>query len=82
MHSLETKSKLQEVSRRTGDTRVAILDAARSLYEAQGYFGVGMEAVAKKAGVSRRAVYLHFASKADLLGALHERVFAQDVCPV
>ena len=70
------------MSRRTGDTRVAILDAARSLYEAQGYFGVGMEAVAKKAGVSRRAVYLHFASKADLLGALHERVFAQDVGPV
>ena len=70
------------MSRSIGDTRVAILDAARSLYETQGYFGVGLEAVAKKAGVSRRAIYLHFESKAELLGALHERVFAQDVGPV
>ena len=61
---------------------MAILDAARSLYEAQGYFGVGLEAVARKAGVSRRAIYLHFESKADLLRALHERVFAQDVGPI
>ncbi|HUR75696.1 MAG TPA: helix-turn-helix domain-containing protein [Sporichthya sp.] len=62
-------------------TRVAILDAARTLFEEQGYFGAGLEAVAKKAGVSRQAIYLHFASKADLLTALHARIYETDVVP-
>lgn len=62
-------------------TRDAILDAARSLFEAKGYFGVGLETVAKQAGVSRQAIYLHFDSKAALLRALHERVNEQDVVP-
>jgi len=68
-------------SRNPADTRAAILDAARTLFEENGYFGVGLETVAGKAGVSRQAIYLHFASKAELLRALHERVNAQDVAP-
>jgi AcrR family transcriptional regulator len=63
------------------DTRGAILDAARALFETQGYFGTGLESVAKGAGVSRQAIYLHYASKADLLQALHQRVNEQDVAP-
>jgi AcrR family transcriptional regulator len=63
------------------DTRRAILEAARHLFEDQGYFGAGLEAVAKKAGVSRQAIYLHFASKADLLTALHMHIFSTDVAP-
>ncbi|HUR75952.1 MAG TPA: helix-turn-helix domain-containing protein [Sporichthya sp.] len=63
------------------ETRVAILDAARTLFEDHGYFGAGLEAVAKKAGVSRQAIYLHFASKADLLTALHARIYETDVVP-
>lgn len=62
-------------------TRIAILDAARQLFEANGYHGVGLEAVARKAGVSRQAIYLHFESKAALLEALHRRVNEQDVAP-
>ena len=69
-----------QVARAT-NTRAAILDAARTLFEENGYFAVGLEAVAAKAGISRQAIYLHFASKADLLRALHERVNAQDVAP-
>jgi AcrR family transcriptional regulator len=60
---------------------VAILDAARVLFEERGYFAVGLETVASKAGISRQAIYLHFESKADLLRALHERVNEQDVAP-
>jgi AcrR family transcriptional regulator len=63
------------------DTRIAILEAARALFEEQGYFGAGLEAVAKKAGVSRQAIYLHFASKADLLTALHLWIYETDVVP-
>jgi AcrR family transcriptional regulator len=62
-------------------TRTAILDASRGLFETVGYHGVGLETVAKKAGVSRQAIYLHFDSKAALLSALHERVNEQDVEP-
>ena len=61
-------------SSRAEKTKTAILDAARSLFEAQGYFGVGLEAVAAQAGVSRQAIYLHYASKAELLRALHDRI--------
>ena len=63
------------------DTRIAILDSARALFEEQGYFGAGLEAVAKKAGVSRQAIYLHFASKGELLTELHLRIYETDVVP-
>ncbi len=68
-------------SRRPEDTRIAILDAARALYETEGYHRVGLEAVARRAGVSRQAIYLHFDSKAALLTALHLRVNELDVAP-
>lgn len=63
------------------ETRTAILDAARILFEEQGYFGTGLEAVARRAGVSRQAIYLHFSSKAELLTALHLRIYETDVVP-
>lgn len=51
------------------------------MFEELGYYGAGLAAVAKKAGVSRQAIYLHFASKAELLTALHLHIFATDVVP-
>jgi AcrR family transcriptional regulator len=68
-------------SRTATDTNAAILDAARELFETRGYHAVGLEAVAKQAGVSRQAIYLHFDSKASLLRALHRRVNERDVEP-
>lgn len=68
-------------STRAGETRAAILDAARVLFEADGYHSVGLETVARLAGVSRQAIYLHFSSKADLVAALHQRINEQDVAP-
>ena len=52
------------------------------MFEEHGYYGAGLGAVAKKAGVSRQAIYLHFQSKAELLTALHLHIFATDVAPV
>jgi AcrR family transcriptional regulator len=63
-------------------TRTLILEAARGMFEEHGYYGAGLGAVAKKAGVSRQAIYLHFQSKAELLTALHLHIFATDVAPV
>jgi AcrR family transcriptional regulator len=64
------------------ETRTQILEAARAMFEELGYYGAGLGAVAKKAGVSRQAIYLHFPSKAELLTALHLHIFASDVVPV
>ena len=55
-------------------TRSKILDSARRLLVERGYYGVGLEAVARDAGVSRQALYLHFKSKADLLVAMAQYV--------
>jgi AcrR family transcriptional regulator len=55
-------------------TRAAVLDAAWQLLEEGGPATTTMGAVAERAGVSRRALYLHFASRADLLLAVHDHV--------
>jgi AcrR family transcriptional regulator len=51
------------------------------MFEEFGYYGAGLEAVAKRAGVSRQAIYLHFPSKVELLTALHLHIYATDVVP-
>jgi AcrR family transcriptional regulator len=72
---------LDSVSSGRSGTRVAILDAARELFEERGYFGAALDGVAKRAGVSRQAIYLHFTSKAELLSALHLHIYETDVVP-
>jgi AcrR family transcriptional regulator len=55
---------------RSRRSRTALLKAARELVEERGMAATTMAAVAERAGVSRRAVYLHFASRADLISEL------------
>lgn len=55
-------------SRRTAES---LLRAARELIEGEGFATLTMAAVAERAGVSRRAVYLHFATRTELLTALY-----------
>jgi AcrR family transcriptional regulator len=56
---------------RSRRTSAALLRAARELIEQEGFAALTMAATAERAGVSRRAVYLHFATRADLLAALY-----------
>lgn len=49
------------------DTRTKILEAAVQTLEKSGGHGVRMGDIAKETGISRQAVYLHFASRTDLL---------------
>ncbi len=62
---------------RSRRTRAALLDATWHLLEERGPDGVTMTAVADRAGVTRRAVYLHFASRAELLLAVHAHIDEQ-----
>jgi len=55
-------------------TRAALLKAAREQFAARGYGAVGTEEVVRAAGVTRGALYHHFADKKDLFRAVYEDV--------
>lgn len=57
------------MSRKSETTKTRILQAALELLEASDGTGVRMTDIAKRAGITRQAVYLHFASRAELLVA-------------
>src|ERR671935_2573327 len=59
---------------RSRRTRTALLAAARAVLEEHGFPQLTMAAVAERAGVTRRAVYLHFGSRSELVGALFDYV--------
>lgn len=59
---------------RSRRSRAALLRAARELVEEQGVTATTMAAVAQRAGVSRRALYLHFTSRADLITELYDYI--------
>jgi AcrR family transcriptional regulator len=61
---------MAQVSMRRRPARIAILDAARRLFEDRDFLSVTLEEVARAAGVSRQAVYINFGSRAGLLVAL------------
>jgi len=58
------------VSSGNPETRVQILQAALRLLEQGGGATVRLSDIAKEAGVSRQALYLHFANRGDLLVAV------------
>ena len=56
-------------------TREALLDAALQVFSVKGVSRTTLANIAKKAGVTRGAIYWHFKNKEDLLGALWEQLF-------
>ena len=62
---------------RTARTRGALLAAARDLFAEQGYAATGREDIAARAGVTRGALYHHFASKAEVAEAVLSQVEAE-----
>src|SRR4051812_1115088 len=59
---------------RTESTRAALVAAARPLFAQRGYAGVGTEEIARAAGVTRGALYHHFAGKRKLFEAVYELI--------
>ena len=55
-------------------TRSRILDTAELVFERRGVSGTSLNEIAKAAGLTRGAIYWHFADKADLFNAMMERV--------
>jgi AcrR family transcriptional regulator len=55
-------------------TRERILDVALDLFTDQGFDGTSMREIAGRLGISKPAIYYHFASKEEILMALHMRL--------
>ncbi|WP_405366105.1 ScbR family autoregulator-binding transcription factor [Kitasatospora sp. NBC_00039] len=62
-------------------TRRLILEAAASVFDEFGYEAATIGEVVARAGVTRGAVYFHFASKRELAQGVVEEQFVQDVIP-
>ena len=56
-------------------TRHRIIDAAREAFLSKGVSRTSLEQIATYAGVTRGAVYWHFANKSELFHAMRERAF-------
>src|SRR6476619_6178414 len=69
---MEVNRRTQEERRAT--TRAALVAAGRDLFAARGYGDVGTEEIVRKAGVTRGALYHHFADKTELFEAVFEVV--------
>jgi len=53
-------------------TRREVLDLSAKLFAVHGYRSTSLEVVAEQLGVTRQALYYHFKSKSEILGALYE----------
>ncbi len=62
---------------RSEATRRLLVTAARALFGARGYAGVGTEEIVRAAGVTRGALYHQFRDKAGLFAAVAEEIEAE-----
>ena len=68
-----TTTERRTHAERTEATTAALLDAGRELFAQDGYAATSLEAVVARAGVTKGALYHHFASKRELFAAVYER---------
>lgn len=59
---------------RAADTRGALISAARPLFASLGFTEASLETIVRDAGVTRGALYHHFADKTELFAAVFEQV--------
>jgi AcrR family transcriptional regulator len=67
-------SELDGQAPEADSTRERILNVALELFTEKGYDGASLREIAERLGVTKAAIYYHFASKDDILMALHMRL--------
>ena len=63
--------------RATGDTRAEIRAAALELFSERGVDGTSLREIAERIGITKAALYYHYASKDALIGELVDPMFAE-----
>jgi AcrR family transcriptional regulator len=71
------KDNRRTQAERSASTREALVAAGRSLFAARPFADVGTEELVRAAGVTRGALYHHFADKTELYAAVFEAVEAE-----
>jgi len=71
---MAVKAKIDKRVAQGTETRDALLTAARELFGRQGYAATSTEEVVERAGVTKGALYHHFADKEQLFRAVFEQV--------
>ena len=61
------------------DKRVAILDAATTVFAKRGFFGSQVADVARAAGIAAGTVYLYFRSKDEILTSIFDRTMTEAI---
>jgi TetR/AcrR family fatty acid metabolism transcriptional regulator len=61
------------------DKRVAILDAATTVFAKKGFFGSQVADVARAAGIAAGTVYLYFRSKDEILTSIFDRTMNEAI---
>ena len=74
---VETSAPGAGPERDASSTRERILDIALDLFIEQGFDKTSLRQIAEKLGFSKAALYYHFASKDDILMALHLRLLSR-----
>ncbi len=62
-----------------GDTRERILETALELFSQCGYLGTSMSDIAKELGITKGALYKHYASKQEILDSIITRMGELDL---
>lgn len=60
-----------------GDTKERILETALALFAQSGYLGTSMHDIAKELGITKGALYKHYASKQEILDSIVKSTAAQ-----
>ena len=61
-----------------GDTKERILETALELFAQSGYLGTSMSDIAKQLGITKAALYKHYASKQEILDRIVQRMNDMD----
>ena len=61
-----------------GDTKTRILETALELFAQRGYLGTSMNDIAQRLGITKAALYKHYAGKQEILDRIVARMNEMD----
>jgi AcrR family transcriptional regulator len=69
-----TAGLVAHAQKRKEKSREQLISAATKLFCTKGYYSISIDDIASAAGVTRMTFYRHFQTRAEILGAIFERV--------